>query len=859
LLAFSRIMLLTFSATLFVSAALLFLVQPMVGKMITPLLGGTPAVWNTCMVFFQVLLLAGYAYAHAATSWLGVRKQAALHLLLMLTAFAFFPLAIDRTRLADTPNPVVAALVVLTLSLGIPFFVVSSSAPLLQRWFTSTAHPAAKDPYFLYSASNLGSMLALLAYPVIVEPLLPLTWQRWCWCIGYGLLSVLAAACGVFLWKSASPALQPETPLPRANSAECLTWSRRLRWVALAAVPSSLLLGTTTYITTDVAPVPLLWVLPLTLYILSFILVFARTPILPHRFAVAALPPLVLLQLFLLFTNLWPGGIVGVITIHLSVLFVAAMVCHGELAADRPPAPFLTEFYLLMSVGGVLGGLFNSVLAPLVFNSLSEYQLALLALCALLPAPPGPPDRPTRRLVYGLLAVLLALSLPLLALRLRIGELRFDLFLQPQWSLIFTGLVFGLVLGYRHFRRAERATTELWLDAALPVAIGVLAVALTWGAASRVVHPFLESLAVHLGVDAGSVRQVLGIGIPAVLCYGFVRRPTRFALAVDALLVATLFCAAATEPPGLIAQKRGFFGVLRVQGNPAAAPDGKEAILVSLKHGTTTHGTQFRDLVDESRDRFLRAEPLSYYHRNGPIGQVFATYNTASRPFGVIGLGTGSLAAYGLPGQRVDFYEIDPLVRDFSFPEDGGFTFVADARKRGARLHLFMGDARLVLERESATQRKRYGLLVVDAFSSDAIPLHLLTREALRVYLSWLLDDGILCFHISNVYLDLKPVLANLAAAEGVTGHVLHDSGAEATNIGKLSSVWVVIARNGEHLNRLPTVQAPNGRPAGRVKTGTPREALPPWQPLAPDPKVGVWTDDYSNLLRVFKNLFGKR
>jgi spermidine synthase len=862
--------LLVFSATLFLSAALLFLVEPMVGKMITPLLGGTPAVWNTCMVFFQALLLAGYAYAHATTSWLGARKQAVVHLLVMLSAFAFFPLAIDRTQLSDTGNPVVAVLVVLALSLGIPFFVISSSAPLFQRWFTGTGHPDANDPYFLYAASNLGSMLALLAYPVFVEPLLPLAWQRWAWCAGYGVLTVLACACAVLVWKSAplaaeaggeavqappsSPANKPARKRERrahtarqvlsgpgtsdgeTKTADRPAWPRRLRWIALAAVPSSLLLGATTYITIDIAPIPLLWVLPLAAYILSFIVVFARAPIVPHRLAISCLPPLVLLLLFLLLSNLSPGGIVGVVTIHLVVLFVAALVCHGELATDRPASRFLTELFLWVSVGGVVGGLFNTIVAPLVFNSLAEYELALLVLCALAPSPPGNSDRRVERVVYCLLALSLVFGLPLLATRLRIDELHFDFLLQPQWNLILVVLVFGLAFGYWHFRRAKQWNADLWLDAVIPVAIGGLVITATWGAAARVVYSALQSIASDLGTEIGTLRSVLAIGVPAVFCYTFVCRPARFVLAVNALLVAALFCAAATEPPGLVAQKRGFFGVLRVHGKLMEAPDGKDAILVALTHGTTAHGAQFRDLANEARDRLLRAEPLSYYHRTGPAGQILAAYNTATRPLGVIGLGTGALAAYGLPGQRVDFFEINPLVRDFALPEEGSFTYIADARKRGARVQLFMGDARLVLERDLPAGRQRYGLLVVDAFSSDAIPMHLLTREALQVYLSRLLEDGVLCFHVSNFYLDLKPVLANLAEAEGLAGQFLADFSSEANKSGRTKSEWVVIARKWKHLNRLTA-----------------------WQALQVDSTVGVWTDDYSNLLRVFRNVSRQR
>jgi SAM-dependent methyltransferase len=305
-------------------------------------------------------------------------------------------------------------------------------------------------------------------------------------------------------------------------------------------------------------------------------------------------------------------------------------------------------------------------------------------------------------------------------------------------------------------------------------------------------------------------------------------------------MLATLFASAVSEPPGLIVQKRGFFGVLHVAEKVKPAPDGEDAMVRSFTHGTTLHGMQFRDLNNPERDLRLRGEPLTYYHRQGPIGHVFKTCNVADRPVGLIGLGTGTLAAYALPGQKIDIFEIDPLVRDLAFTDDSYFTYVADARKRGAHLSLLLGDARLMMERSSPSPANRYGLIVVDAFSSDAIPVHLITQEALRMYLERLQPDGILCFHISNRYLDLQPVLANLAQELGLAGFV--GSGKEDPRVGRDASTWVMLARDPEHLARLLQPVGANGASSDVLG----------WQTLSPDPRVGIWTDDYSNLLSAF-------
>jgi hypothetical protein len=880
-----------FSFTLFTSALLLFTLEPVVGKMVLPLFGGTPAVWNTCMVFYQAVLLAGYTYAYACSAWLTRRTQALLHLGMLLVPLLFLPLAVNAQLASDhAENPIPALLLLLATLAGLPLFAVCTSAPLLQKWFAESAHPLARDPYFLYGASNFGSMTALLAYPTLIEPHFRLHDQTMAWAVGYGLLVALTGGCALLLLHSAHDAanrnMRPanadlssqreksdrevENITPSSPSAVEVTWRRRLRWVLLALVPSSLMLGVTTYLTTDVAAIPLLWVLPLALYLLSFIIVFSRIPLalqrlavgvglagllvllalilislLPphftvrvgvwaasavllgfglrqltsrqpdvlHRAVAMVLPLLVLLLLFLMLSDNMPklfgSSVVTSLTLHLLTLFVAALACHGELARDRPPARNLTEYFLWMSIGGVLGGLFNGLVAPLAFNSILEYPLVLAMSCLLMPRP-RLSSNPTLR------------------------------------------------------GRADK-----WLDLALPVGIAALTLGLQAGLLLPTVERKLETLASQLDLSVGDIYATMAFGLPALACYAFLRRPFRFGLAVVALVLAgNLYD---VLQPNVLFRGRGFFGVLTVRAGQEQDGD-RQLAYHTLDHGSTLHGRQFTD-----PDR--RGEPLTYYHRTGPLGQVFAAYNADGRhPIGVIGLGTGTIAAYARPGQRLTFYEIDPLVRDLCFNDARYFSYVEDARQRGAYIDLVLGDARLTLGRQRLNPNQKYSLLVIDAFSSDAIPVHLLTWEALRdVYLEQLAEHGLLLFHITNRYLDLRPVLANMAHKVGLVGLYRRDE--DTSPPGKNRSVWVVLGRRDEDLGRLRGAGVGGspwqrwgreclgwlgvwlGQGLGakvlslnwltRAREG-PSEQEPRWRVLEPDPQVGLWTDDYAPLLRVF-------
>jgi len=728
-----------FALAMLVSAALLFVVQPMIAKMVLPLLGGSPEVWNTCMVFFQAALLAGYAYAHATTALLGARRQAVLHAGLLMLPFAFLPLRIPEAWLGSPPsgaNPGPWLLGLLTVAVGLPFFVVSTTAPLLQRWFSGTGHPAAVDPYFLYGASNIGSMVALLGYPIVVEPNLRFARQSQFWAVGYGVFVVLILACAVALWRAPRGVQEADDDGDDAAGAEGRPglgrWSRL---VGLAFVPSSLMLGVTTYLTTDIAAIPLLWVIPLAIYLLTFILVFARRPPLLHPWMVRVLPMAIVLLVLVL--SLGTQQLLF-IPLHLLTFFLVAMVCHGELARLRPSARHLTGFYLAMSLGGVLGGIFNALVAPIIFDWVAEYPLALVLACLALPrvdrSEPGPWDRA--------------------------------------------------------------------LDFAVPLAVGVVLV--------EIVTRILPRPGSQPG---GLVPRLVG-GVAAIICYTFKDRPVRFALGVGAVLFA--FQVKPSHHGRILLQERNFFGVLRIAHD---LPSHSHRMI----HGNTLHGQQ-------GLDPGLRREPLTYYHRTGPIGQVFESFGARpGRPdVAIVGLGAGSLACYAEPGQGWTFYEIDPAVvriaRDPRF-----FSYLQDCRARSR--DVVVGDARLRLR---DAPDGGYGLIVLDAFSSDAIPMHLLTREALRLYRGKLAGGGLIAFHISNRYLDLVPVLGALARDAGLIDRVRRDRDItpEQAKAGKTPSAWVVMAAREEDLGSL-----------GKD---------PRWKASMVRPDEEVWTDDFSNIIRHF-------
>jgi len=778
-------MLMLFTLCIFLSAFLMFLVQPIIAKMVLPLLGGTPAVWNTCMMFFQVVLLVGYCYVHALTSRVGVRRQVAVHLLLLCLPLMFLPVGLVSHWLTlDADHPIAWLLGLLSLSVGLPFFVLSTTAPLLQKWFTSLDHPSAQDPYFLYAASNVGSMLALLGYPLLIEPYSPLKgelWlsQSWMWSLGYLSLLLSVSLCAWIVWGSSRAGVAKlrrnvvvdQTAVKNSRPPDSFTY---IRWTALAFIPSSLMLGATAYMTLNIAAIPLLWVIPLALYLLSFILVFAKWPFQVHQVMITIMPLTILLVILTLMRSGVTVRFWIIILLHLVTLFVVALVCHGELARTRPSVTHLTIFYLLMSIGGALGGTFNALVAPMIFNDIVEYQLVLVLAVLVLPYAKKSSTAEGRKWHW---------------IRLTTGGVRHDL----AWA-FFLGLI----------------TLELlWLLRSTPQTPSAFASLFPSLVQS------IESVSRLVDVPFNKLTLLMACLIPLIFCYGLVARPLRFGLGLGAILIASNY-AATLHDDRVLHQERTFFGVLKVEQS-------QEGNWHTLLHGATNHGKQ-------SLDSTRRDEPLTYYHRTGPIGQAFATWkgpHTKTR-IAVVGLGTGTLASYIGSGQSLRFYEIDPAIVRIA-QASRYFTYYEAAQQRGADLQVVLGDARLKL---AEVPDHRYDLIVLDAFSSDAIPVHLVTREAMMMYLLKLTDNGILALHISNRYLGLEPMLGNLARDLSLAALKQFDDESDEKFSGKSSSDWVLLARRTEAFGSL----VHDSR----------------WKPLKQDLRVGVWTDDFSNVLSVF-------
>jgi hypothetical protein len=713
-----------FAAVLFLNALLIFWVQPLFAKMVLPLLGGSPSVWTTCMLFFQAALLAGYAYGHAGIRVLGIRRHAMVHAVLVWLPLLLLPIVVNPESAAATGQPIAWLLRTMGMTVGLPFVVLASTAPLLQRWYSSLDNRSSADPYWLYSASNIGSFAALLAFPIVFEPAIPLGRQTAIWRIAYAVVAALLTACAIGVLKRGS---SPELSSAREDesAATPITAATRVRWLALSFAPSTLMLGVTTYLSTDVAPVPLLWVLPLSCYLLTFIVAFGWYSERMHT-NVRRLLPSVLLPLVLLFVSEVPAGLWVTIPMHLLGFTVLAMLCHGELATDRPGVQHLTEFYLWLAAGGVLGGIFNTLVAPQVFTSVAEYPLAI-AFASLVCVPKA------------------------------------------------------------QFRDAIAHPRTLLRPAFAGVLATVLLVVARLGGVAR-------------------FPTMAFVGAPALIFWSGAKHNTaRFSVGIVGLLAA-LAIGNAVAPTGggrTLYAERTFFGVYRVRTEPARN-------FVKLLHGTTIHGRQV--LGDTN------PEPQTYFHRQSPIGQVFTQLGGDARSVGVIGLGTGTLAAYAKPGSQWTFYEIDAAVERIA--RDARYFHYLE--HCGEQCSVVLGDARLTL----AASRAAHDILVLDAFSSDAIPIHLLTTEALHTYETRLSADGVLAFHISNRHIKLAPVIARLARERGLTALTRLDKAVDAKN-GFEASEWVVMARRPERLQRL----AADTR----------------WASLRADGRP-AWSDDFSNI-----------
>jgi hypothetical protein len=723
-----------FTAAVFTSALLLFAVQPMFARMVLPRLGGSPSVWSVAMVFFQTMLLAGYAYAHMLMRAVRPPIAIAVHIVLLITAGLMLPLSI-ASGWGDPPGNWTALWLigVFAASIGLPFFALAANNPLLQTWFVRTGHANGKDPYFLYAASNVGSFLALLSYPFILEPTLSLRQHVVLWSGGYWLLFALIVACGFLLLRSparfemAERADVPASPAP--------AWRAIARWAFIAMVPSGLLVAVTAYISTDIAAAPLLWVIPLSLYLLTWVLVFQSRPLLPHRWMLAAQPFAIAGIVVLLVYSESSLPLLLNLAGHLLAFFVIAMACHGELARQRPPADHLTTFYLALSAGGMIGGLFAGLFAPFVFSWIAEYPilLVLAAICRPI-AKFGwePRDR-----VFWAVAVALGLAL-----------------LVP-------GLVFG------------------WLpreDVANAVVIAIVVVALASLLLMR--HPFRAAFAI-------------AIAVAMIRLYPSDEARTQ--------------------------SVRSFFGVHKIYDTP----DGGYRVLMN---GTTIHGAQ--RLTDKKGKPLTgRPEPLTYYHAKSPMAEVIRAVRSRNRAMrvAVIGLGSGSLACYVEPGEEWRYFEIDPSIVDIA-RDHPRFGFI---RACAPDVPIVLGDARLTLAREPD---QHYDLIIVDAYSSDAIPIHLATREAMAVYRSKLAPDGIVTLHVSNQYLALDDVAVGIAAANGMKTWIYDDSDDDENDDEYIYTSDVAIsARRADDLGELAFSKK--------------------WKLTEPDPSQRVWTDDYSNII----------
>jgi hypothetical protein len=725
------VLLRVYAAAIFLSAALLFAVQPMFTKMVLPRLGGSPSVWSVAMVFFQAVLLAGYAYAHALTSYLAGRRSITVHLVVMGVATLFLPLAIAGWW-SRPPADATAAIWLLGLfavSIGLPFFALSANGPLLQAWFARTDHPSAANPYFLYAASNIGSFLALISYPFVMEPLTTLGQQTRGWTVLFFVLIALIAWCGWLMLRSPRPLDAPRT---EASTEPAPAWSTIVRWVILAAIPSALLISVTSHISTDIAAAPFMWVIPLALYLATFVIVFSTRPILRHEWMVAIEPMFIVALVGVMVLEI-RQYIFALLALNVVTFFVITMVCHGELSRSRPAPQHLTGFYMWMSAGGVIGGIFAGLIAPNIFSWVIEYPALIVLAILCRPGLVMPTDTRTRLLWLGAAAVVAVVAFPGIAERYVTDEKTFN-----------------------------------WTVGAMLVVAGLV---------SREPLPFAAVVAV-------------------VFIIGTAYKP-------DSEVRETM---------------RSFFGVHKI----TETSDGQYRIFL---HGTTIHGAE--RLRDDSGEPITGRPPMiTYYHPNSPMGvTVKAVREHVGGPIkvAVVGLGTGTFACFAEPGDTFKFYEIDASVEKLA-RDPNHFRYLTEC---GPDIPVVLGDARLTL----ADSPDTFDLIVLDAFSSDAIPIHLMTREAMAIYLSKLAPGGIVLMHISNRHMELGSVVAGIAHANGLVSLFNNRAARDDEDDAKyiFTSSVVISARKEEDFGAL--------REDGD------------WTVIEPLADQRIWTDDYSNVI----------
>ena len=723
-----------FLITILTGSFLLFLVQPMVARMALPRLGGAPAVWNSAMLVYQALLLAGYAYAHRLTQT-SPRRQAIIHIALFAIAILWLPIGLANLQPPADGSPIFWVPWLLIASIGPLFFVVAAQAPLMQRWYSMSGNQG--EPYALYAASNIGSFGGLLAYPILVEPFTTLQSQKWIWSGIYLALMGLVCICAIQLWRKAGT---PVAPAETATDLAHIGWRRRIYWIVLAAVPSGLMLSTTSHLTTDLMAMPLIWVIPLGIYLLSFSVAFAdnQTP----AYWIGRFAPIVLIFSAAFVFVVWGKAAIGGLTASLSLLFIVAVALHNEMYRTRPAPAQLTSFYLMMSVGGVIGGFFCAIVAPLLFDWTWEHPILILMAAALLPAIPLLQVNETDKRLPVIMAIIGAIALAL-------------------------GLFGGIS------EPVESSFTKILLAATI-ITLGIAV------AGFRI--PFLLAVAGLLTINGGwySLQQSLD-GV----------------------------------------RMRSYFGTYTVN----ASESGR---VRWLNHGTTMHGMQLLD--DPTR-------PISYYPDTSGVGIAMLNAPRLYGPkasIGIVGLGTGTLACYRRPGQSWQFFEIDPLVIEIA-RERKIFSFL---EKCAPDVPITLGDARLTL---AAVPEGKFDILALDAFSSDSIPLHLLTKEAFATYRKALKPDGLLLVHISNRYIDLNPVVAAEAKANGWSAALRHDSPTEQLiNRGNRASQWIALSRDPAKLAEL----------TGRVdKVKSRYYNSEQWLQLDAPGETSPWTDDYASVL----------
>jgi len=669
---------LLYAYTIFTSAFLLFLVQPVIAKMILPWFGGSASVWTTCMLFFQGVLLLGYLYSHWAVRTLKPKTQLWVHVGLLALSLAALPIAPSASwKPAGAEDPTFRIWGLLSVSVGLPYFLLSTTGPLIQAWYARTHHQAV--PYRLFALSNLGSMLALLGYPVVIEPFVTSRNQALFWTGGYVLFTLLCAGAA---WRASRADVQESAGSSRGDAGDGRApWTSVALWIALPACASLMLLAVTNYMCQDVASIPFLWVVPLALYLLSFILCFEREGWYRPRVYEWLLAVAIGGMCYLYYGRDSDIPLRWVIVAFSAGLFVCCMFCHGEVARRKPAVRHLTFFYLMISLGGAVGSMLVALVAPRVFRAYYELPVGLV-LCAVL-----------------------------------------ALIVNRRDSVIYYSLISAaLVMGFYMVKQS---------------------------------------------------RQMYSNNILMV---------------------------------------RNFYGALAVaeEGSP-----GEPEALRKLIHGTINHGQEF---LDPERRRW----PTTYYAPNSGVGVAIEHNRHSGQRVGVIGLGTGTLATYGRPGDYYRFYEINPLVIDIAHSY---FFFLQDSQ---AKVDVALGDARLSLEREPP---QNFDVLAVDAFSSDSIPVHLLTLEAFQIYFRHLRPDGVLAVHVSNRYLDLKPVVRNLADRLGRSCVLIDTEDGEGD--GTFGSTWVLVTSNQRFLED-PDVKAES-------------------KEVPPRPDLPLWTDDYSNLFRILK------